>query len=171
MCSSDLKMACSDVAVPVDANRGGANELCVAAKEPKRARLQLMSAVGSEVGDEGVLPCEESLHVDSHGAGIDSPCTGRLDGVPKLCGMKEGLGGHATAKDAEAAEPLRAVHHGDVATAGRHGSRRREPGRAGSNNHRIEVHRGTLQGSSPKDSHKHGIARDGSRGTTEARGR
>jgi hypothetical protein len=118
--------------VRVEKTRRRADEL-----EP--AVGELLSPETCEVGDHRVLAFDDPSPVELHRAGAQSPCCPMSRKVADLGGVEQGLGGHATAQDAQPAEFLRAVDDNSLQTPCRRRARGGVAARAATDHRDIVV--------------------------------
>ena len=92
-------------------------ETGVGADEFESAFGELLGAVIGETFDERIFTGHDLVEIERDFLGMDAPDLGVLGDLFDFGGVEEGLGGHATAKDAEAADLLSAFDD-DGAKAG-----------------------------------------------------
>ena len=102
----------------------------VGAVEIEFARFQRLHPVGSEVSDDFQFAGVDGLHVGAGAGDLQAEPAGVLRVMQDLGGIDQGLGRHATAQDAQAAELFRPVDDGDLFPQARRHARRVEAGAA-----------------------------------------
>src|SRR5579859_3440523 len=101
--------------------------------------IQLLHAVIGEIFDERIFPRHDPLEIEPDPSGVNAPWSGMAGQVHHLGGIKQRLGGHATAQDAQPANFVATFNNDDSQTRARCRSCRRITGAAATQNCHVKI--------------------------------